>query len=158
MCGPGAYRPDPTEGMTAIADVPPPEIVPASRTDTRQAGPRCGYQAYRDKPYQRTLHALGHLDLWCPRELVVTYAQHSCTQCRKYLSADLSALAPSGSQYTHRVLALAVRLVVEDSVPYRPASWHLWRDHRVFVPFATIQHWVEAGGKKGADAPGPGLP
>ncbi len=24
-----------------------------------------------------------------------------------------------------------------------------WRDHRVFVPFATIQNWVEAGGKKG---------
>jgi hypothetical protein len=28
----------------------------------------------------------------------------------------------------------------------------LWRDHRVFVPFATIQNWVEAGGKKGARA------
>jgi hypothetical protein len=41
-----------------------------------------------------------------------------------------------------------VRLVVEDGLPYRPASWHLWRDHRVFVPFATIQHWVEAGEKK----------
>jgi hypothetical protein len=43
---------------------------------------------------------------------------------------------------------LAVRLVVEDSLPYRPASWHLWRDHRVFVPFGTIQNWVEAGEKK----------
>jgi hypothetical protein len=41
-----------------------------------------------------------------------------------------------------------VRLVVEDSLPYRAASWHLWRDHRVFVPFATIQNWVEAGGNK----------
>jgi len=37
MFGPGAYRPDPTEGITAIADLPPPEIVPASRTYTRQA-------------------------------------------------------------------------------------------------------------------------
>ena len=53
---------------------------------------------------------------------------------------------------------LAVRLVVEDGLPYRPASWHLWRDHRVFVPFATIQHWVEAGGKKGAGAHGHRLP
>jgi len=43
---------------------------------------------------------------------------------------------------------LAVRIVVEDGLPYRPASWHLWRDSRVFVPFATIQNWVEAGGKK----------
>jgi hypothetical protein len=33
-------------------------------------------------------------------------------------------------------------------LPYRPASWHLWRDHRVFVPWATIQNWVEATGKK----------
>jgi hypothetical protein len=31
-------------------------------------------------------------------------------------------------------------------LPYHAASWHLWRDHRVFVPFATIQNWVEAGG------------
>jgi hypothetical protein len=56
------------------------------------------------------------------------------------------------------VIDLAVRLVVEDGLPYRPASWHLWRDHRVFVPFATIQNWVEAGGKKGAGAHGYRLP
>jgi len=101
---------------------------------------------------------LGNLDLWCPRDLVITYSQHYCTKCRKYFHADLSDLAPPGAQYTHRVMDLAVRLVVEDGLPYRPASWHLWRDHRVFVPFATIQNWVEAGGKKGAGAPGPGLP
>ena len=148
MFGPGAYRPDPTEGMTAIADLPQPEMVPYSRNDIRNACPRCGHVAYRDKQCQRTLHDLGNLDLWCPRDLVVTYSQHYCTKCRKYFNADLSDLAPPGSQYTHRVIDLAVRLVVEDSVPYRPASWHLWRDHRVFVPFATIQNWVEAGGKK----------
>jgi len=84
MCGPGGYRPDPTEGITAMAALPPPELVPASRTSTRQACPRWGHQAYRDKPYQRTLHDLGHLDLGCPRDLVVTYAQHYCTKCRKY--------------------------------------------------------------------------
>jgi hypothetical protein len=76
MFGPGVYRPDSTEGMTALADLPPPEIVPSSRTYRRQACPRCGHQAYRDKKYQRTLHDLGHLDLWCPRDLVVTYSQH----------------------------------------------------------------------------------
>jgi len=76
----------------------------------------------------------------------------------QYFNADLSDLAPPGSQYTHRVIDLAVRLVVEDGLPYRPASWHLWRDHRVFVPFATIQNWVEAGGKKGAGAYGHRLP
>ena len=158
MFGPGAYRPDPTEGITAIANLPPPEIVSSRRTYTRQACPRCGYQAYRDKQYQRTLHDLGNLDLWCPRDLVVTYSQHYCTKCRKYLHADLSDLAPPGSQYTHRVMDLAVRLVVEDGLPYRPARWHLWRDHRVFGPFATIQNWVEAGGKKGPGAHGHRLP
>ena len=56
MCGPGASRPDPTEGMTAMADLPPPEIVPSSRTYERQACPRCTHQAYRDKQSKRRLH------------------------------------------------------------------------------------------------------
>jgi hypothetical protein len=154
MFGPGAYRPDPSEGMTTIANVPQPEIVPYRRNDVRNVWPRCGHVAYRDKQAHRTLHDLGHLDLWCPRELVIPYAQHYCTKCRRDCNADMSDVAPPGSHYTHRVIDLAVRLVVEDGVPYRPASWHLWRDHRVFVPFATIQNWVEAGGKKGAGAHG----
>jgi hypothetical protein len=37
MFGPGAYRPDPSEGMSAIADLPEPEIVPYSRNDKRNA-------------------------------------------------------------------------------------------------------------------------
>ncbi len=28
MCGPGAYRPDPSEGITVPAALPQPEIVP----------------------------------------------------------------------------------------------------------------------------------
>jgi len=158
MFGPGEYRPDPSEGITAPADLPQPEIIPYSRNATRQPCPRCGHSAYRDKQSHRTLHDWGHLAAWCPRDLLVTYSQHYCTKCRKYLSADLSDLAPPGSPYTHRVIALAVRIVVEDGLPYRPARWHLWRDHRVFVPFATIQNWVEAGGKKGPVAPGPRVP
>ncbi len=39
-------------------------------------------------------------------------------------------------------------LAVEDGLPYQAASWHLCGDLRVFVPFATIQNWVEARGKK----------
>ena len=63
-------------------------------------------------------------------------------------------MAPPGSHYTHRVIQMAVRLVVEDGLPYRPASWHLWRDHRVFVPFATIQNWARLGEKKAQGADG----
>ena len=142
MFGPGEYRPDPSAGITAPAALPQPEIVPYSRNDLRQSCPRCGHSAYRDKQSHRTLHDLGNLDVWCPRDLLVTYSQHYCTKCRKYFSADLSDLAPPGSQYTHRVIDLAVRIVVEDGLPYRPASWHLWRDHRVFVPFATGSCWI----------------
>ena len=78
-----------------------------------------------------------------------SYSSHYCSPCRKHFNIDLTDVAPPGSHYTHRVMDLAVRVVVEDSLPSRPASWHLWRDHRVFVPFATIQNWVEAGGEKG---------
>jgi hypothetical protein len=60
----------------------------------------------------------------------------------------MTDLAPPKSSYTNAVIELAVRLVVDDGLPYRSASWHLWRDHRVFVPFATIQNWVEAAGEK----------
>ena len=62
--------------------------------------------------------------------------------------ANTEALALRNSHYTHRVVHMAVRLVVEDGLPYRHASWHLWRDHRVFVPWSTIKNWVEATGKK----------
>jgi hypothetical protein len=79
----------------------------------------------------------------------VLYSQHYCTRCRKYFNADMTDLADPGSHYTRRVIEAAVRLVVEDGLPYRTASWGLWRDLRVFVPFATIQNWVEAGGEKG---------
>jgi hypothetical protein len=69
-----------------------------------------------------------------------------------YFNADMEDLAFPKSHYTHRVVHTSVRLVVEDGLPYRAASWHMWRDHRVFVPFGTIQNWVEAGGKKGRQA------
>jgi predicted nucleic-acid-binding Zn-ribbon protein len=117
MFAPGAYRPDPSEGITTPVELPPPELIRYYRSDTRQPCPRCGHSAYRDKEHHRTLHDLGNLDLWCPRDLVVTYSQHYCTKCRKYFNYDLSDLASPGSHYTHRVIDLAVRLVVEDGLP-----------------------------------------
>jgi hypothetical protein len=87
-----------------------------------------------------------------PRDIELVYSQHHCTKCKVFFNADTSEYAVPKSHYTHRVVSLAVRLVVEDGLPYQAASWHLWRDHRVFVPFATIQKWIEAGGKKGGSA------
>jgi hypothetical protein len=70
----------------------------------------------------------------------------------------MTDLADRGSHYTRRVVEMAVRLVVEDGLPYRVAGWALWRDHRVFVPFATIPNWVEAGGEKGGATSPDGAP
>ena len=148
MPGPGEYRPDPSQGITRIEDLPKPKIRCQSRNYRRRLCPRCGQSAYRDRRVRRTLHDLGNPLTGRPRELIVIYSQHYCTRCRKYFNADMTDLAAPGSHYTKRVVDTAVRLVIEDGLPYRAASWSLWCDHRVFVPYATIQNWVEDGGEK----------
>jgi hypothetical protein len=153
MPGPGEYRPDSTEGITRIEDLPKANTSYRSRVYRRRRCPRCGHSSYRDGRARRSLHDLGDTLTGRPRDVVVLYSQHYCTRCRKYFNADMSDLAEPGSHYTRRVVDTAVRLVVEDGLPYRTAAWTLWRDHRVFVPYATIQNWVEAGGEKGG-APG----
>ncbi|MBY0232529.1 MAG: hypothetical protein K2W96_24890 [Gemmataceae bacterium] len=146
--GPGEYVPDPTEGITRVEDLPAPLIRQRSRNYRRRPCPLCGHSCYRNGVATRTLHDVGCLVADRPRLLAVRYSRHFCTSCRRSFGADLSDLAHPGSHYTRRVVTLAVRLVAEDGLPYRLASWHLWRDHRVFAPFATIQNWVEAAGGK----------
>lgn len=148
MSGPGEYVPDVTEGITRVEDLPKPKIIQRSRNFKRRPCPNCGHSSYRDRVFTRTLHALGDLLANRPRDILLTFSQHHCSRCKKYFNADVTDLADPGARYTRRVVHLAVRLVVEDRLPYRVASWHLWRDHRVFVPFATIQNWIEATGKK----------
>ena len=154
MFGPGDYVPDPTEGIVDVKDLPAPQLVPYSRNKQYTPCPRCDALSSRHTSGQRMLHDLGDIYTGRPVDLLVTYSSHYCAQGQKYFNIDVSDVAPPGGHYTHRVTQLAVRLVVEDGMPYRPTSWHLWRDHRVFVPFATIQNWVEAGGKKGTRADG----
>ena len=153
--GPGAYRPagvflrleDPSTGSGQV--LPKPKVIKEQRETSSQPCPQCSRPAPRHRKYSRRLYDVGDVLSGRPRILLVSYSQHYCAACRKYFNLDLSDLAAPQSLYTHRVQDLAVRLVVEDGLPYRNVSWHLWRDHRVFVPFATIQNWVEAGGKKG---------
>ncbi len=151
MLGPGEYVPDVTEGVTRVEDLPDPKFFDRSCNHRRRPCPCCGHSSYRDRMGHRTLHDLGDLVSGRPHEIRLTYSVHYCSKCKKYFNADMSPIAPPGSHYTQRVIDLALRLVVEDGLPYRAASWHLWRDHRVFVPFATIQNWVEAGGEKGRE-------
>lgn len=152
MFGPGEYVPDPTEGIVDVKDLPVPKRVAYDRNHKHTPCPRCDRLASRHTSGQRTLHDVGDVYTGRPVDLLVTYSSHDCAQCRKHFNIDLSDVAPPGCHDTHRVIDMAVRLVVEDGLPYRPASWHLWRDHRVFVPFATLQNWPEAGGKKGPKA------
>jgi hypothetical protein len=151
---PGQYEPDRTEGITGVEDLPPPLVERRLRNSRRQPCPQCRQKGFRHSVGQRTLHDVGSLRRQRPRLLQVVYSKHYCKRCALHFSADLSDLAPPASHYTHRLISLAVRLVVEDGLPYRVASWHLWRDHRVFVPFATLQNWVEAAGKKSQRPPG----
>ena len=150
MSGPGEYFADATEGVVCQEDLPKPRIVHRSRNFKHGRCPRCGKQCYRHDTRTRILHDVGDLVSGRPRDIHLVYSQHRCSKCRSSFNADTSDYALPKAHYTHRVVSLAVRLVVEDGLPYQTASWHLWRDHRVFVPYATIQNWVETGGKKGS--------
>src|SRR5215208_5170936 len=129
----------------------PPRASPASKTYLNRAArpcPRCSRRAGRYAVGSRTLHDLGDARAGHPVDLVVTFSRHRCLRCGCCFPCDLSDWAVPYCQYTRRVQQRAVRLVAEDGLPYRAASWHLWRDHRVFVPYATIQNWVEVAGEK----------
>lgn len=152
MDGPGDYIADRTEGITRVEDLPPARTEHRSRDYPHRRCPFCGARARRCGRGRRVLHDLGDVRGGRPLDLHVTYSQHQCSSCRRCFSAEMDDLALPKCHYTHRVQQKAVRLVAEDGLPYRAASWHLWRDDRVFVPFATIQNWVEGAGEK---RPGP---
>jgi hypothetical protein len=149
MSGAGEYRPEPTIGIARPEELPKTKVSVQSRNYRRRPGPHCGRKASGDRLVRRTLHDLGNPLTGRPRDIVLLCSQHYCRHCRQDFHADSTDLAEPGSHYTRRVVERAVRLVVEDGFPDRCAEWALWRDHRVFVPDATIQNWVEAGGKKG---------
>ena len=68
MPGPGDYRPDPTEGITHIEDLPKPNVSCRSRNYRRRPCPRCGHRSYRDRRARRTLHDLGNPLTGRPRD------------------------------------------------------------------------------------------
>ena len=140
--GPGVYQPEGT--ILRSEDLPRPHVVIQKHSEPQRPCPHCGQAAPRDHELTRTVHDLGDWTTGRPVDLCLLYAEYFCTPCGRYFSTDLSALAYPRSHYTLRVQHLAVRLVLEDRLPYRAASWHLWREQRVFVPFATLQNWVEA--------------
>jgi len=158
MLGPGAYCPEPTEGSTRPAALPKPPMVQHRCNCKHRPCPRCGQSRYGARVFTRTLHEVGDLIAGRPRDIALTYSQHSCCKGRQYFHADASALAPPKSQYTQRGSGLAIRLVVEDAFPSDAARGQLWRAHRGGVPYATRQTWGEAGGNKSGPTAGDPLP
>lgn len=148
MDGPGEYLTDVTEGVTRVEDLPPPRVERRSRNYRRRRCPACGRGSGRRHVYTRVLRDVGDVRAGRPLDVHVTYSRHRCPRCGAHFNADMLDPALPGSHYTHRVTAMAVRLVVEDGLGYRAAGWHLWRDHRVFVPWATVENWVGAAGEK----------
>jgi len=148
MPGPGEYLPDVTEGIINPDDLPKPKIKNRSRTRKKWPCPHCKRPGTRHDFRQRKLHHLGDPESGRPVDIVLQYSAHYRCKCDKYFHIDMSDIAPPKSDYTNAVIELAVRLVVDDGLPYREASWRLWSARRVLVPFAAIQNWVEAAGKK----------
>lgn len=155
---PGEYAPDSTEGITRVADLPAPRIVTLRRQRKSLPCPKCHAPARRYATAYRTLHDLGDASTEQPVDLRVCFSRHRCRRCHCCFAIDLTDLALPYCQYTLPVQHMAVRLVAEDGLPYQAACWHLWRDHRVFVPYATIQNWVEAAGEKKLARTGRTLP
>lgn len=149
MPGPGDYLPDSSEGIDNLDDLPQPIVKKRSKIQAKCPCPHCSYNCRKHRTAKRRLRHLGNRSKGRPVILELSYSVHCCPKCKIFFNIDTTDLAAPHAHYTNAVVELAVRVVVEDALPYREASWHLWRDHRVFVPFATIQNWVEAaGGKK----------
>src|SRR5438132_10701353 len=114
MCGPGRYVPDPTEGSTPVKALPTPHLVAYHRDHTQTACPRCSHLASRHTSGQRLWHDVGDVCTGHPSALLVTYASPSGDRCTKHCTIALSAGAPPGAQYTHRVSDVTGRVRSEE--------------------------------------------
>ncbi len=94
MCGPGAYVPDPPEGMVDVKDLPAPPRGLYSRNHQPTPCPRWGHLASRHTADQRTLHALGEGCTGHPVDLLGTSSAPSCSSCTKSCHIALRDGAP----------------------------------------------------------------
>src|SRR3954452_23122220 len=121
LFGPGEYVPDVTEGIPRVEDLPKPRIERRSRNYPARRCRRCGRRAGRYAVASRTLHELGDPRAGRPVDLVLCYSKRRCSRRGRCSSAALSDLALPKCLYTRRVQRMAVRLVVEDGLPYQAA-------------------------------------
>jgi uncharacterized C2H2 Zn-finger protein len=117
VSGPGQYVPDPTAGITDPIDLPRAKIVRRSRNFKHLLCPQCGKSCFRNRTCTRMLHDVGALVTGKPRDIELVYSQHRCPKCHMFFDADTSEHSLPKARSTHRVVSLAVRLVVEDGLP-----------------------------------------
>jgi hypothetical protein len=124
VSGPGPYVPDPTAGSTDPNELPHAKIVRRSRNLKPLPCPQCGKACFRNRTCARVRHDVGDLVTGKPRDMELVYSQHRCTKCHTCCAADTSEDSLPKARSTHRVVSLAVRLVVEAGWPYQAARWH----------------------------------
>jgi hypothetical protein len=74
MAPPGEYRPDRTEGIQRLEDLPKPKVICRSRDYAHRRCPECDHSAYRKKRKDRTLHDLGDPRSERPLDIHVRYS------------------------------------------------------------------------------------
>ncbi len=146
------YVADAAEGIVRVEDLPLPKVFRRCRSFKRRRCPECGHMAYRDKVFTRRLRELWEIAAADrPRELLVSYSQHCCSHCQElYFNVDLSDLAVAQQPLHPSVVRYfcAVRWSWRTACrTVRRPGISVAHDHWVFVPFATLQNWVEAGEK-----------
>ena len=106
-----------------------------SRNFSCRRCPFCGGRGGRWGVASRTVHDLGDSLSGRPgRGASIFATPHIAVWPVVAPSLPISPTSPrSKSQYTHRVQQTAVRLVIEDDMPYRIASWHLRRQPPRFL-------------------------
>ena len=149
MPGPGEDRPDPSQGITRIEDLPKPRIRCQSR-NYRRRPVHVAATGHRDGGVRRTLHDLGNPLTGRPRELIMIYSLAlSAPRCRKYFQCR------HHWTWLHPVVTIPNALStwpsawsIEDGLPDCAASCSFWRDHRA-LRFLTprSQYWLRTGGK-----------
>lgn len=152
MSSPSEHAPDAAQSVSQNVKLPQPKIKKMHRTPKKCRCPLCHRPATKHDIRTRTLHHLGDPASGRPVEIQLTYAYYYCCKCRKSFKIDTTGIAAPYADYTHDVMKLAVRLVVEDTIALREASWILWREDlpsrrfRTFfkmTPFFTTKQIVQ---------------
>ena len=131
--------------ITRPEDLPAPRLERHTRNYPRLL-PFLWPRARRYGIAHRRLHDLGDPRHDRPIDLILRQSKHRCPACRRCFLADVSDL-PCPSPVTPSGPTNRRATGRRGRPPLSAAGWHLWRDHRVFVP-CRRSRTGRGGGKK----------